>query len=288
MAKNELVDLLKRIKAGKQLVITQRIEEWLVANPQGVTVQTPELMRVLVDLVQRPPNMNRGGKFHSNRGTCERAQVFTYIGLPERQRYMPELQNIFNDGTWRHIRWQLMGLMAGVFTHVEVSAQGGKLYTAGNDPVPYDTSAADSMRLGLRADAVNFDEGFGVEIKGTGNLDWVIKNGISPQHLLQCHSYFYTFPELSRWVYVAEDKRSQKWREIVIERDPRIVREVANELADLNAYVDKKVLPPMLMPCKAKTGENYDQCPYNRICANQQAWPKKKLKKLPSHRAPED
>lgn len=287
MAKNELNELLKRIKAGKTLVITPRVEEWLVAHPEGVTAQTPELIRVLYDLAASPPSAGRGGSFHSNIAACERLQVFSFLGFPERQRYMPELQNIFNDGTWRHIRWQLMGLASGVFTHVEVTAKNGMLYSAGNEPVPYDTSVADSMRFGLRADAVNFDERFGVELKGTGNLAWVIQNGISPQHLLQIHCYFCVFPELERWVYIAEDKRSQAWREIVIERDPEIVREVANRSADLNRYIDKKELPPMLLPCKAGKGPEFDSCPYNRICADQQAWPQKKRKKLPVHRPPE-
>lgn len=273
---NDLSNLLKRLKDPNKpkLVVTNRLEGWLAAHPEGILPPT-EMAPVVYDLLLRPPTGNRGGSFHSDRMKCERAQVFEFLGMPDAGRgYTPTLQNVFNDGTFRHIRWQLMGLMAGIFTHVEAVKKNGGMYYAGCQgvPLPAETTPVDAMRLGVRADAINLDEGFGAEIKGTRALGYIITNGISTPHLLQMHTYFFAYPELDRWVYLAEDKGSQDWREVVIERDPKLVREVANQLADLNDSVDKKKLPKILPECKEGRSAVFNACPYNKFCREAGTW----------------
>ena len=46
--------------------------------------------------------------------------MFQYIGVPVMSRGDSRLHSIFIDGTWRHIRWQMMLLEAGILTDIEV------------------------------------------------------------------------------------------------------------------------------------------------------------------------
>lgn len=265
--------LLKHIKAGDALIITPRLDRWLMEHPEGVTPD-PEALNGL--LRRAGSNNDRANRFGaSSRGTCLRAQVFSYIGWRQNRGADPVLQNIFNDGTWRHLRWQLMGLQAGLFTDIEV---------------PY---SLPQWNLKVSLDGENRNEGWGFELKGTSNMSGLVTNGISQGHLLQVHTCMLA-SELDTFVYVAEDKRSQEWREIVVRRDEKVIRQVKQELTKLNDAIDRRRLPAIQKECERGQGPIFKGCPYADRCLGQDEWPgqegqqevvlKSARKKLPHHR----
>lgn len=252
-----LTRVLKSIKRGESLIITPRIDQWLVQHPEGLLLDEDGLA-VLERLVTRTASGERSGRFGaSSLGTkCPRQQVYSYLGMPTTGMRDPFTQNLFNDGTWRHIRWQLMGLQAGVFTHVEW-------------PV-----AVPQLRLKTSLDALNVDEGWFFELKGDRN--WTRSmDGIPDGHNMQIHACFLA----TGWdvcVYVMEDKTTQQWKEIIVRKDKAIIQRVRKELAILNESVEHQRLPPVLQACKEKAGY-YPSCPYGPQCLAQSAvgdeWP---------------
>lgn len=242
---SEQVKLWKR---SEEKILTPRVLEWMTDHPNfSVPV---EYLPDLIGLVTDDSNSVRHGRFGaSSRGDCQRAQVFKYLGVSDGvvPHTDPVLSNIFLDGTWRHIRWQMMGLSAGWFTRVEVKTT-----------VP-------ELRLGVSADAMNDDEGWGFELKGTSQLASVVRNGVPEKHLLQVHTMMYAF-DMDRWVYMAEDKSRQEIHEVVIEADPRLMEAVEGELRELNRCVDQRELPWILPACRGGTGRLFGGCPYRHVC----------------------
>ncbi len=247
-----LTKLVKHLKKGEALVITPRIERWLIQHPGGVVLDEDalDLLRQIGE--QAKVNDVRSARFGaSSRGTCHRQQVFAFLGMPTEGMRDPTLQNIFNDGTFRHLRWQLMGMQAGVFTHVEYPIE-----------IPH-------LRVRTALDGLNADDQWFFELKGAAN--WTSNlEGVPDKHLLQIHTCMIA----TGWdmcVYVMEDKRTQQWREMIVRRDPRIMNQVKKELAILNEAVEARRLPRILPECQAKKGA-YTSCPYRQHCLAQEDW----------------
>lgn len=262
--------ILKRIQSSEALIVTPTIDRWLVDHPEGITV--PQEMMPLVEMLLSSPNADRSARFGaSGRGTCTRQQVFSYLGMPGLRRYDSQLQNIFNDGTWRHIRWQIMGLLAGIFVNDHWNVPEGLYGSPDQAPVEV-VHRMPQYQLKVSCDGENTEEGWGFELKGHGWYGGVVKNGIPPKHLLQVHTYFIA-TGFDRFVYVAEDKRSNDWKEIVVRPDPAILRTTKDELNALTDAIEDEELPPVLTACRGGKGEDFKGCPYQHRCTTQQGWP---------------
>lgn len=245
--------IIQRVKAAEGLIVTPRLDQWLIQHPEGLTVP-PELFPVLQRLVSSP-NANRASRFGaSGRGSCLRQQVFTYLGMPPLMRHDPVLQNLFNDGTWRHIRWQLTLLVAGIATDVEVEHRLPQWYTK------------------VSTDAENSDEGWGLELKGRGWIGKVVENGVPERHMKQVHTYFLA-TGYDRFIYIAEDKRTNNWQEIIVRPNRSVMHETKEELHALADAVEDAGLPAPLNSCRAQKGEDFRGCPYRHECLGQDTWP---------------
>lgn len=246
-----LTRIVRNILKGEQQIITPRIDQHLLQNPQGITWDE-EAFRVLSTITgQDRANNDRTARFGaSGRGTCPRRQVFGFLGMPVHQVLSPVTVNLFADGKFRHIKWQIMGMQAGVFTHVEYPAVLKK------------------YNLKVSMDALNADESWFFELKGDRNIGRLLGTSIPEGHLLQIH----TCMLVTGWdkaVYVMEDKGTQEWREFVVRKDPIIMRRVKEELELLNDAITYQRLPRVLPECQKKTGP-YRTCPYGSRCLDQQ------------------
>lgn len=235
-------------KRSEDKILSQRVIRWLRDNPNFSVPDelVPELIRITTD----DSNNVRHSRFGaSSRGDCLRMQVFKYLGVDAIELSDPALSNIFLDGTWRHIRWQMIGAAQGWFTRVEVKA---------TDP---------ERRLAVSADAINDDEGWGFELKGTSQLDRVIKTGVPEKHLLQVHTMMDVF-DLDTWVYMAEDKSSQEIHEVVVRRNEKLMTAVKEEISALNESIDSRRLPEVLPACRGGDGRTFQRCPFRHVCLN--------------------
>lgn len=239
--------------ARRNAHITPRLNKWLLNNPTGVQIHDPAVQERISEVMSPKAHHGRDGAFHpSQLYQCQRAQVFGFYGVEVPREYNPVLLNLFNDGHFRHLRWQIMLLSAGVITDIEVPVQ-----------IP-------ELRLVGSMDGVNADEGWMFELKGTSQYRKVQQGGAFDAHIKQVHAYLLA-AGLDRAIIVYEDKASQDWIEIEIQKDDRIISEITSILQSLNEAIDNHTLPEVKRDCKNQTGREYGSCPYAGICLEYRA-----------------
>jgi hypothetical protein len=249
---------IKNLKKAHH-IITPRLDAWLGASPELV-VETPEEEALMLRLLSKPRGSRVGVWTGSQATTCERKQVFNFMGVHQLARYDPRLLNLFHDGTWRHVRWQLMLSKAIPGFEAELP-----------------TSVTTMNFLGA-IDGGHPTELWGFELKGTSAFPKVVQNGVMEAHREQAERYWISteadpaFPVFNEWVFVYEDKRTQEWREIVVQRDATIERRVRREFQRLNDAVTQENLPPVLPGCKRGVGREFKQCPYADRCLTIASW----------------
>jgi hypothetical protein len=255
-APSSLRDTLTKMNRGPT-ILTPQIERYLSENSHMVLTEALVAEAVLPTIL-RDDNGSAGrvGRFGaSSRGTCLRRQLFQYLGAPTTSDEPDtQLHNIFIDGTWRHIRWQALLRLIGAIEDVELK---------GSLP---------SRRLKVSLDGAGHYEGlrFGLEIKG---MNWrsfaTLEEGLPDKHQMQIETCFEAIPEIEFFVYLAEDKNTQEYREFVIERGamPEYIAEaVRDELDVLNAHASMGSLPAVLDECKTTRSKKRKDCPYGSIC----------------------
>jgi hypothetical protein len=274
---NRLIRNAKRT----DLLVTPRLDEFLIQHGANAFIWSDETFAAMKKALIEGTNQDRSSRFGaSSRGTCERAQVFGFLG--NQLGWTPThgadsiLQQIFLDGIFRHLRWQMTLLQAGIITQAEYKF------------------ALQALRLSGSLDGVNLDELWGFELKGTGQFPQAC-NAPFENHLLQVHTYFLGCPELERFSLIYEDKHRNEWKEWVIERDQDILAEVVDELMRLNYSIKTQTLPSVLPVCKGGDSATFKRCPYSNHCLDQTSWPqesstttivpiqRKRRKKLPAH-----
>lgn len=262
-----------RMAEDADKIVTPRLQSWLLRHgDEGVPENVANL--IYAQMVAQP--RYRGESFSSSSaGMCLRRQVLMYLNMPQGS-VDPQLQNIFNDGKWRHMRWQAMLLTAGILDRMEFSL-----------PWPNKRSVGTMDGLGVVPDDHPRVEWrgkvFGFELKGVSTFQYgnYAKKGARPKddHLNQVHRYFLS-SGVDLFVIIYEDKTTQAWTEWVIEPEPALVKEQKVELNELNRAVDREELPPMLPDCKRHTGAEWRSCPFGGsggICESAGLWPAEKL-----------
>ena len=243
---SQFLKTLKTIKKAETLLVTPKVIDFLARHPDGV-VWDEEAYAMWRWLTQKAMgNDDRSGRFGaSSRGDCHRLQIFNFLGMPAGKVLSPENANLFNDGKWRHLRWQMMAWQAGALTHLEH---------------PYEMK---SLRVSGSMDGLNSYHSFGFELKGDRN--WArLMDGVPDKHDLQIHTMMLA-TGWDTFSYLVENKETQDWREIVVHRDPKTIGLVRAELEELNEYIEDHRLPAILPACAAKEGP-YRSCPFAKQC----------------------
>jgi len=230
---------------NEEKILTPRINDWQREHFGGATLSLQVAQRLL-QVITDDSNNDRTKRFGASASTdCLRSQLFSFLGEP--QYFDLDLSGIFADGTWRHIRWQGQGLEAEWFDEIEFKAKVPDLY------------------LGVSLDAINHEEEWGFELKGTSNLKKIKEEGPPRKHLGQMHRCMIA-AEIETFVYLAEDKRTQEFYEVVVHYDEQIAKEEIEELQVLAEHAGAKTLPPILPECLDGKGTKFRGCPYKNTC----------------------
>lgn len=231
---------------------TPQVRAWLADHPEGVGVETEEEARLLLRLLMVPEEGSRAGAFHPSGLTrCKREQLFAYHDAPKADfTHGAQLQNIFNDGTWRHARWQLMLTKIGVLHSVEVPVELPELRLTGS----MDGQGTDDQ-----------GEWF-FELKGTSRpLNALEIEGPMDDHVIQVNAYLLA-SGLDQAVIAYESKSNNDWIEIAITPDHESTTFVTDVLEELNDHVDNGTLPAILPDCAQGQGEQFASCPFRTHC----------------------
>lgn len=255
------MSIMYAMAGNQRLIVLPRHFRWL--SRHGDAALLPNDGRegigatILTQMVETPRDRTRSFSA-SSAGACERAQVFGFHG-GEAEKPDPQLQSIFNDGKWRHLRWQAMLLQSGILMDIEVPLFWNKMLQRGTmdglGVVP-DDHFVEEWR-GLE---------FGFELKGVNafQYDGLTKSGPKEEHLNQVARYF-LLSGLELFSIVYENKSTQAAHEWVISRhdDGMAARIEAqrDEVEHLKSYVDEEALPSQLPECALGKGA-WKKCQY--------------------------
>lgn len=267
----DLKRLVKDMKRQDQ-IITPQYTNWLLT--EGNAEFSEDIAKIIYELMIEKPRIRSGSFATSSAGECIRAQVFKYLGAPQ-GAIDPKLQNIFNDGKWRHMRWQACLLSAGILLRVEEIVEWKKKRSRGTMDgigiVP-DDHENEAWRGKM----------FGFELKGVSAFlypKYVEEGPKESDHLQQVARYMIA-EGLDLFSIVYEDKSRNDWHEWVVEADSEMmkphIQQQKDELKWLNESADRKQLPVVLPECQKEQGK-FKTCPFGGkggICQVSVGWPK--------------
>lgn len=262
---------LLRAQNDTRLIVTPRVNDYLLHH--GDDPVSPRVAEIIADLISTKPRVRERTFSGSSAGECKRKQVLSFLGFGEMVVDV-QLRNVFNDGKWRHLRWQAMLLDLGVINEAEFSLTAKRYFGVGT-----------MDGLGIVPDdhpqATWRGEEFGFELKGVSGFQYpTFKDRASmpkPAHLAQVDRYFY-LSGMKLFVVLYEDKSTQHFTEWVIERDEERVACQERELIALSESVRKEKLPKMLPQCVRGEGE-WLTCQYggkDGSCLLAKTWPTKR------------
>jgi hypothetical protein len=195
----------------------------------------------------------------SSAGACLRAQEFGFLGVSPDVDQLPDtdLISIFDDGRWRHLRWQANLLSAGILKGIEVPLDWPLKRSKGSMDgwgVVWDDHPHKQWR----------GKDFGFELKGVNGFQFsklVQKKMPKDEHVHQTMRYF-AVSGVDLFVVLYECKLTQRTHEWVLEPDEDMIADTIDELNDLNAAVDRQQVHPQLRSCSARMGPFWEGCPY--------------------------
>ena len=239
---------LAQIAKTASMPVTPLHERFLA---QGDPVYSPEALEFARAVLSRDIGGQRKGRERkwraSGMGSCLRARVFHRAGVPEVSKPDTRLQNIFNNGNFAHLRWQMAGLSAGWLKEAEVPA--------------------DTEILGTTLDGILVD-GSILEFKSinTRGYGLVHDYGVDSKHELQVHAMFKATGKAAASV-VYEDKNTQEWEEHRVVLNPETMAQVDRELDVLQeVWEARKKNFPMKLDCIEKKGSEWRNCPFRDAC----------------------
>ena len=242
---------LARYKIDSGLVVSPRHEKWLESNANPV--YSPEALDFMHAELGKKPRDRRGSVSASSLGSCRRQQQFKYIGLPQLAP-SPKTAQIFQNGTFMHLRWQMAGLTEGWMWEAEVPVGDNRYKLSGTqDGIAYDGSVVE-----LKSTNSN---GFG-RVMSFGPLDG---------HTYQVGTYVLT-TGAEKGILIYENKDTQDFKEIVLHREELPLEEIERGAEDMWEHIVNEALYEPLSDCELKTGYRYSGCPFRKHCLQVRDW----------------
>ena len=276
---NKLVDAARKL-VDTRLIVTAPYRRWLIEQrEQGY----PKNLAQWVGKELAKNGRDRRFSFSaSSGGGCLRAQELAFLGAPPTIEHLdPQLINLFNDGKFRHLRWQIALMSQGIMEAAEVPMEWKERRLKG--------SADGVLRVPDDHAVVNWrGKECGFELKGMSPFLFAQKKKLRDsgganeevlkhEHIQQVARYCLV-KGWKLFCIVYEDKATQDWMEFVIEPTRRQLNDAAMELEDLNQAIDSKRLDKKLPEChRMKAGGAFYECSFgvstDGACFDSGNWP---------------
>jgi hypothetical protein len=224
--------------------VSKRYQLW-VTEQRDLEAERDALLQIMT----RPPRIRINTFSASAAGRCPRERMLAFMGAPK-TRPDERTMNIFANGDYVHLRFQVAGIVGGWLVQAEV-------------PVYLLEYNLTGTMDGLLAN------GHGLEVKSINDRGFkeISQFGPKSDHLDQVSAYMLARPDIQAFHIVYENKNLQEIKEFEVTRaelTERIER-VRQDLEALNAAVERGELVPMLPECVAESGR-FARCPYKKIC----------------------
>jgi len=261
MAIRGLINALRK-ESAKPSILKSKVFDYLVENADTLDQHSDEDLRFLTALMSRGTERNAEVFSPSGATNCKREQIITKSGFGKAKITDPHLLNIFEDGKWRHLRWQYIFYRMGILHAVEVFTTLGNGHYGGtpdsivelvNDPYAYLKYLLETL--------------YGVEIKGANASVWIEVNRSGKplnHHMVQAQVYM-AINNIGKWIFWYENKNTNEICEIVVDYDPKIAAHYLKRRNYMNKFLRLKGFPKE--ECNVMSKERkYTQCPQRRAC----------------------
>lgn len=214
-----------------------------------------------IDLKDRPRPLGRISP--SSLGGCERQAVFKFLGVQGKVRLDPDLEMVFEDGHWRHHKWQaiaiemerILGKKTFQCLAIEEPVQMDKLFVAGN----LDIHCLVKYRGEL--------EPWVIDIKGINSFgfqDLLAKQAPKEAHVMQLLGYM-AAKKCQRGALLYECKNTNRRQIFVIRFSDEEWAETRKWCKRVIRRIKYTELPRRHVECDSGTFL-YEKCPYRGLC----------------------
>jgi CRISPR/Cas system-associated exonuclease Cas4 (RecB family) len=210
-----------------------------------------------IDMKSRP---RPGGRISpSSVGGCEREAVFKFVGARGRRRIDPDTELIFDDGNWRHHRWQatfrdmeaVLGKDVFEVVSIEGKARSRRLRTAGN------------FDAWVRIYGVDYI----IDFKGANDaMHQRVSRDDAPleKHVMQLLLYMKA-KGVARGIIMYDNKNNQLTKNFAVSFDDAEWMETVLWIGRVLRKIETQKLPAKPPSCSSGNFQ-YERCPYARLC----------------------
>ncbi len=253
--------LLDAVKNSKKQghVLEPLLRQWLEQNPGRIDNHTEADWEIIRQLIVRGTERDKSVFSPSSAMSCMRRHVISKQ-FELTQEHDSSTQLIFDDGNWRHIRWQLLFFKMDIALSLEEFKKIRALFWGGSTDVI------------IKEGVVEMSDGYNgrviVDVKGANLFSWrKIRDERKPMksHEIQLQTYMMLHNIL--WgILFYENKNTQEICEIHIRADKKLWR----RLRVRASYMEKFVLGNSFPREECSVGDDmnrqYRGCPMREIC----------------------
>lgn len=256
MAKDDvriLANLVKHMKLEEADPLTPMIDAYLIKRKtssrrlQEVTLPIPEKSRP-------------GGRLSpSSIAGCQRQSMFKFLGVEAVNRIDPDTELIFEDGNWRHHKWQAM------FADMQ-QVLGSKKFRLCSIEKPV---SIPNLYIAGRYDALIKIRGkrYVVDFKGINDFGFSYvyrEHKPKEEHVKQVLTYCVA-RGVRRGLLLYDNKNNQQFKVYQVSWDDEIWADVERWCERVLMHLERKTLPGRHHNCSAGTFL-FEKCPFAPIC----------------------
>lgn len=249
--------LIKNMKTRGIEPLRPAIDQYLLERDRSTN-------RVRKHEIDMRPRLRPGGRFSpSSIGGCRRQSIFKYLGVRGRKRTDLDLELLFEDGVWRHHKWQAifrdMEAVLGRDRFRVVSFEGRhelpELYIAGNSDIVVQVLVDGRWHTIL------------VDFKGINKYGWewlFSHDEPKEEHVKQVLTYG-KMAGRKKLAVMYDNKDNSQIRIYPVAFEQALWQEVQEWVEECILDMESERLPPMHPDCESGNFL-WAKCPYARVC----------------------
>lgn len=251
--------LLKRMKTTGADPLRPLVDAYLLERERA-----PE-RHVTASYDLTPPIRPPGRLSPSALCGCERAAVFQFVGIRGRRRVDPDMELIFDDGNWRHLKWGAifrdMELVLGPERFRVISVEERVSY-----PELYISGSLDVV-VWMRPNPNSKGKKWVIDIKGINSVgfSFLLRNEEPiEKHRKQVITYCRSVG-IPRGIIWYENKDNQQTKAFTVRYEEDAWGEVVAWATSVVTSIRRRRLPPLDAEC-SRGNYLYERCPYAALC----------------------
>jgi hypothetical protein len=258
MVATPLLDSLKQQRRqDRRSVLKSLVETWMADNEDKLFSYTPEEFEVLRQLVVVGVRRDQTVFSPSSATSCQRKQVIDKF-LPSIKLRDPRPLYYFDDGRWRHLRWQMVFFKMGIVDSIEEFTSAGVLEYGGT------TDVRITIRVGGKQTPVI------VDIKGANASRWNNINKTKKplfDNLIQLLIYLH-INDVEHGILWYENKNTNEICEISVSRKRyrKLLLKALKRQRYMKRYVQHTAFPKEECSVFDEKDRRFKNCPQRKNC----------------------